>query len=48
MGAAKQVTVTVKPGNVVYIDGTSYGPGATFTVAAAEAAQLEKDGRVQR
>jgi hypothetical protein len=46
--AAKQVTVTVREGAVVYRDGRAYAAGQQFKVTAAEAKQLREQGVVER
>jgi hypothetical protein len=44
----KTLAVTVREGCVVYHEGTGYGPGQTFELAAADARQLLEQGVVDK
>lgn len=46
MAGAKQVTVTVREGAVVYHDGRAYTAGETIKLAAAEAKSLREQSAV--
>jgi hypothetical protein len=48
MAGAKQVTVTVREGAVVYHDGHAYAAGQQIKATAAEAKALREQGVVER